>query len=245
MTCAFAGSRRLLTVWLGRMAYRPCWDLQRRLAAARAAGRAPDVVLLVEHDPVYTLGRAARRQHLLWDEAECARRGIDVVAVDRGGDVTYHGPGQLVGYPILDLRPLGLGVRDYVRALEEAMIRLLARFGVEGRREAGLPGAWVGQAKIGAIGVRCSRGVTTHGFAFNVDPDPEHYAGIVPCGIRDRGVTTLAAVLGRPVSVEQVVRPAGECLAAVLGYAGPDWAAPAALEELLAVTPATGCAAGT
>lgn len=240
-----ASARPLFSVWLGRMAYRPCWELQRRLAAARASGRAPYVLLLVEHEPVYTLGRAARREHVLWDEAECARRGVEVVEVDRGGDVTYHGPGQLVGYPVVDLRPLGLGVREYVRALEEAMLRLLRRFGVEGRREPGLPGVWVGSAKVGAIGVRCSRGITTHGFAFNVDPDPEHFAGIVPCGLRDRGVTSLAAVLGRPVGLEEAVRPAGECVARALGFPGPAWASPGELEDLLSLSGATGCAAGT
>lgn len=221
------------TAWLGRMAYRPCWELQRRLASARAAGALPDVLLLVEHPPVFTLGRSARPEHVLWDEEECRRRGVEVVAVDRGGDVTYHGPGQLVGYPIVHLGELGLGVRAYVHALEQAMIDLLQRMGVSAHRAPGLPGVWIGRAKIGAIGVRVSRGVTTHGFAFNVDPEVEHFTGIVPCGLRDRGVTTLAAVLGRPVPLGEVIPLAAECVARALGYAGPRWLEVGELERLL------------
>jgi lipoyl(octanoyl) transferase len=200
----------------GTVGYLDAWDLQRRLVARRQADTAGDVLVLLEHPPVYTLGSRADRTHVLLDEAELAVRGIEVVQVDRGGDVTYHGPGQLVGYPVLKLASVR-GVVDYVRALEEVLIRTAAAFGVTAERSSGLTGVWVGDRKLAAIGVRvASRGVTSHGFALNVTTDLHDFDGIVPCGIPDRGVCSLAS-LGVDVTVDQVAVAAEAAVADVFG----------------------------
>jgi lipoyl(octanoyl) transferase len=206
-------------VRLGRVPYRDAWSLQRALVTDRQADRRCDTLLLLEHPPVYTLGRRADRANLLLDAPALAERGIEVVEVDRGGDITYHGPGQLVGYPVLRLAGTR-DVVDYVRALEEVLLRTLATLGVDARRSDGLTGVWVGEEKIAAIGVRvASGGVTSHGFALNVDPALEDFAGIVPCGIRDRGVCSLAS-LGVDVALGEVsdlvVAAVGEVLGATL-----------------------------
>jgi lipoyl(octanoyl) transferase len=181
------------TAQLGIVDYREAWDLQRRLVDLRRTGEVGDLLLLLEHPAVYTMGKRTDRAHLLFDDTERARRGIDLVEVDRGGDITYHGPGQLVGYPILRLASIR-GVVDYVRTVEEVLIRALARFGVVGQRSEGYTGVWVDDEKIAAIGVRVASGaITSHGFALNVAPPMDHFSGIVPCGITDRGVTSLAA----------------------------------------------------
>jgi lipoyl(octanoyl) transferase len=200
----------------GTLPYREAWDLQRRIVADRQAGSGHDVLLLLEHPAVYTLGRRTDRSHVLFDEAERDARGIELVEVDRGGDVTYHGPGQLVGYPILRLATLR-GVVDYVRALEEVLIRLLATFGVIGERVPDLTGVWVGNDKIAAIGVRvASRGVTSHGFALNVTSDLDDFAGIVPCGIVGRGVCSLQS-LGVDTTVDEVADRIEPTVAEVFG----------------------------
>ncbi|MFO7778639.1 MAG: lipoyl(octanoyl) transferase LipB [Nitriliruptoraceae bacterium] len=179
---------------LGRVGYLEAWELQRALVAERQRGRARDALLLLEHPPVYTLGRRAERTNVLFDADQLARRGIEVIEVDRGGDVTYHGPGQLVGYPILALASVR-GVVDYVRALEDVLLRALSGLGVRAERVPGYTGVWVGEQKIAAIGVRvASGGVTSHGFALNVTPDLTDFTGIVPCGITDRGVCSLASL---------------------------------------------------
>ena len=183
--------------------------------AERQSGAIEDVLLLLEHDPVFTLGRNARRENLLLSEEELRARGFDVFETGRGGDVTYHGPGQVVGYPILDLSPDRRDVHRYVRDLEEAMIRTCRDYGVEAGRVAGLTGAWVGSEKIGAIGVRIARWVTSHGFAFNVATDLDPFGLIVPCGIRDRGITSLERLLGRPTDPSQVMQSLTRHLAAV------------------------------
>ncbi len=186
---------------LGVVPYAAGLDLQNRLVEERKAGKIPDQLLLLEHPPVITLGARARlnRSHLLATPAELDRAGVELLEAGRGGDVTYHGPGQLVGYPIIDLRPDRCDVHRYVRDLEEVMIRAAAAFGIAAERASGLTGAWVGRDKLAAIGVRVSRWVTSHGFAFNVATDLSHFAFIVPCGIRDRGVTSLTRLIGRPV----------------------------------------------
>lgn len=189
---------------LGRIRYADGLELQARLVEERKAGAIPDTLLLLEHEPVFTLGRNARKENVLLPEHELRARGFDVFEAGRGGDVTYHGPGQVVGYPILDLAPDRRDVHRYVRALEEVMIRAAADYGVTAGRIAGLTGCWVGDAKLGAIGVRLSRWVTSHGFAFNVDLDLAPFGLIVPCGIRTRGVTTLTTLLGRPLGVDEV-----------------------------------------
>ncbi len=173
--------------------------------AERQAGRALDHLLLLEHDPVFTLGRSARQENVLFPAEALRERGFDVFETGRGGDVTYHGPGQVVGYPVIDLSPDRRDVHRYVRDLEEVMIRTCADYGVEAGRVEGLTGTWVGRDKIGAIGVRIARWVTSHGFAFNVATDLSAFDLIVPCGIRGRGVTSLERLLGRPVPIDEVM----------------------------------------
>ncbi|HJK95626.1 MAG TPA: lipoyl(octanoyl) transferase LipB [Polyangiaceae bacterium LLY-WYZ-14_1] len=195
------GTRRPVQVHrLGRVPYAPTHRLQERLVKARQAGTIPDTLLLLEHDPVITLGRGAKAAHLLRSRDELDRLGVELHETGRGGDVTYHGPGQLVAYPILDLSPDRRDVRRYVGDLERWMIGTVARFGVDAGRVEGLNGAWVeGTRKIGAVGVRISRWVTMHGIALNVHPHMPHFGLIVPCGIADRGVTSLSAEMdGRP-----------------------------------------------
>lgn len=196
--------KRCTVVDLGRLEYSDAYRLQEQLRARRRAGEVGDLLLLVEHDPVITLGRRARREHLLADPESLARQGITVQETNRGGDITYHGPGQLVGYPILDLQALRQSVHGYVRHLEEVLIRTVADFGVSAGRLEGLTGVWVGTRKIAAIGVAIRHWVTMHGFALNVAPCLEHFGLIIPCGIADKGVTSLTQILGRPVALEEV-----------------------------------------
>ena len=184
---------------LGLVAYADALALQRALVDDRQRNRVPDVLLLVQHPHVLTLGvrNDGRRRHVLASEDQLAARGVEIHESGRGGDVTYHGPGQVVGYPIVDLRPDRCDVHRYVRDLEEVLIRTAADFGVVAERVEGLTGAWVGREKLAAIGVRISRWVTSHGFAFNVTTDLTYFDLIVPCGIADRGVTSLERLLGR------------------------------------------------
>lgn len=185
---------------LGSMAYAEAHALQERLVAARQADSIGDIVLLLEHPKVITLGRAAKQEHVLFSEEALHERGYELFSTGRGGDVTFHGPGQLVMYPILDLKPDREDVRRYVQDLEQAMILTCADYGVTAERVAGLNGAWVGENKIGAIGVRISRWVTMHGLALNVSTDLSSFGAIVPCGIAGRGVTSLQKELaGRNV----------------------------------------------
>ncbi|HEY8552108.1 MAG TPA: lipoyl(octanoyl) transferase LipB [Thermaerobacter sp.] len=207
----------LRVTWLpGLTPYEPAWRLQERLARARAEGRLPDLFLLLQHPPVYTVGRSGRDEEILLDPATRRRRGVQVFHVDRGGKVTYHGPGQLVGYGIVDLKHLPGGLRRYVHGLEEALVATLARFGIAAHREDGLVGVWVGREKIAAIGIRVSRGVTWHGFALNVDPDLSYFGGIIPCGITDRGVTSMGRLLGQAPPLDEVAQVAAQELARVL-----------------------------
>jgi lipoyl(octanoyl) transferase len=190
---------------LGFVPYGEALDLQKTLVDERRAGSVPDLLLLLQHPPVITLGvRRDSRSHVIASDGQLAMHGIEVHEAGRGGDVTYHGPGQIVGYPILDLRPDRCDVHRYVRDLEEVMIRVCADYGVAAHRVDGLTGAWVGTAKIGAIGVRISRWITSHGFAFNVNTRLEDFQLIVPCGIADRGVTSLRQQLGKELSIQDV-----------------------------------------
>ena len=186
---------------LGRVGYADGLALQRALVEDRRAGRVDDLLLLLEHPHVLTLGvRGDRgRTHILASPDLLDSRGVEVHETGRGGDITYHGPGQIVGYPILDLRPDRCDVHRYVRDLEEVLIRVAADFGVAASRVEGLTGVWVGRDKLAAIGVRIARWITSHGFALNVSTDLDYFDLIVPCGIADRGVTSLARLLGRPV----------------------------------------------
>lgn len=189
---------------LGREPYERAWELQHRLVKARQEGRLDDVLILLEHEPVITLGRLANASHILASADELRKAGITVHRVERGGDVTYHGPGQLVGYPVLSLEKHHLGVSDYMHALEDVLIRTLCDFGVPAHRRAGIIGVWVGEAKIAALGARVERGVTYHGFALNVAPNLEHFALIVPCGLAGTRVTSMQRELGKPVEMQLV-----------------------------------------
>ena len=185
---------------------------------ARRRGEAGDALLLLEHPPVVTLGRGAHRENLLLDRASLAARGIELHDAGRGGDVTFHDPGQLVGYPVLALEGARRDAHRYLRDLEEGLIRTAAAFGVEAARVPGLTGVWVGKEKLAAIGVRIGTGwITSHGFALNVGEDLSGFATIVPCGIRDRGVTSLSCVLGAPVALEEVAPIAAAEIARALG----------------------------
>jgi len=191
---------------LGRIGYAEGLELQNELVEQRRRGEIPDQLLLLEHPPVITLGVKVRndRSHVIATPAKLAELGVEIYETGRGGDVTYHGPGQVVGYPILDLRPDRCDVHAYVRDLEEVLIGAARHFGVEAGRVRGLTGIWVGAEKLAAIGVRISRWITSHGFAFNVNTDLSHFNLIIPCGITDRGVTSLQKLLGRPVNMAEV-----------------------------------------
>lgn len=186
---------------LGTLSYREAWDVQLETHAAVVAGALPPTLLLVEHPPVITFGRKGGREHLLTSESFLREQGFDLFDVERGGDVTYHGPGQLVGYPIFQV---GRKVQDYLRVLEGAMTEVLARFGIEGIGSPGYAGVWVGDSKVAAIGVAIKRDVSFHGFALNVHTNLDHFKYIVPCGLADKGVTSLSALLGREVSLDEV-----------------------------------------
>ena len=188
---------------LGVVPYQDALALQRSLVEDRRAGIVPDLLLLLQHPAVITVGVKGDggRSNVLADGARLAKLGIEISETGRGGDVTYHGPGQIVGYPILDLRPDRCDVHRYVRDLEEVMIRACADYGIRAGRIPGLTGTWVGDGKIGAIGIRISRWITSHGFAFNVNTNLDHFNLIVPCGISDRGVTSLQQATGRTIPV--------------------------------------------
>jgi lipoyl(octanoyl) transferase len=191
---------------LGLVPYAEALTLQRSLVEDRRAGRIPDTLLLLEHPHVLTLGVRGDggRSHILATDATLSSRGIEVHETGRGGDITYHGPGQVVGYPIIDLNPDRRDVHRYVRDLETLLIRTAADYGIDAGRVEGLTGVWAGNEKLAAIGVRIARWITSHGFALNVTTDLDHFDLIVPCGIADRRVTSLARLLGRPVKVAEV-----------------------------------------
>ena len=191
---------------LGMISYAEGLEIQKGLVEQRKAGQIPDQLLLLEHPPVITLGVKAKndRSHIVASPELLAAEGVEVFETGRGGDVTYHGPGQLVGYPIIDLNPDRRDVHRYVRDLEEVMIRMAASFGVTAGRVPGLTGAWVGDEKLAAIGVRIARWVTSHGFAFNVNTSLNHFDLIVPCGISDKGVTSLSKLIGSVVPMKDV-----------------------------------------
>ncbi len=219
-------------LWLGRMDYADALTLQQQCIELRHAGHIGNLLLLLEHPPVLTLGRNARRENVLASDAQLAARGITVHSINRGGDVTYHGPGQLVCYPIFDLRSLAgasgrrLGPVDFVRQLEEVLMRVCGGFGILSGRVPGRTGVWVGatgdERKIAAIGVHISRGITSHGFALNVTTRPEDFQWIVPCGIADRAVTSMEAeiVASMPEhcpGLESVANRAALCFGQVFG----------------------------
>jgi lipoyl(octanoyl) transferase len=187
---------------LGRVDYAEALQFQRERVAQRKADAIPDTLLLLEHPHVYTLGRNAKREHLLIPNRQLAQLGAQLFETDRGGDITYHGPGQLVGYPIFDLAKHRRDIAWFMRSLEEVFIGVASDFGIEAARLAGAPGVWVGNDKLVAMGVHISRWVTSHGFAFNVSTDLRYFDWIVPCGLRGKGVTSLEKLLGRPVEMQ-------------------------------------------
>ena len=212
--------------WLGRVEYLEAWEYQQELARRRARGEIADRILMLEHPPVFTTGRRGPGANLRLPEEAL---GAPLVETDRGGDITFHGPGQLIAYPIVDLRAAGLSVVSYVRALEEAVVRTVRTYGIEGHTECGLTGVWVGEAgpsaeKIAAIGVRVGKPggpaggwVTTHGLALNVTVDLEWFERIVPCGIGDRGVVSIESLTGQTPRLQEVADVLSDALADVLG----------------------------
>ena len=219
-----------LAIPLGRIPYAPALEMQRRLHARVAAGELPDLLLLLEHDHVITLGKRGSDADVLADTETLAGLGIEVIATDRGGEATYHGPGQLVGYPIVNLRGGIGGALRYVTALESALVATLAQFGIRGESESRPTGVWVGDAKIAAIGVKISRGVSMHGFALNVSTDTGYFEHLVPCGIPGGSVTSMALELGRPVDLESVASAVARNFGTAIGRA-IEWAAPERVGE--------------
>ena len=190
-------------VWLGDMEYLEAYDLQLSLVEKVHSGQEPNTLLLLEHPHVYTKGRLSKESDVLLPEEDLAAKGVAVLETDRGGQVTYHGPGQLVVYPIVNLKDWG-GPVKYVRALEQVVIATLAEMGITANCESGNTGVWTGQGKIAAIGVKISRGIAFHGLALNVNTDLTYYQNIIPCGIADRPVTSMASILREPVDMELV-----------------------------------------
>jgi lipoyl(octanoyl) transferase len=211
--------RPLDVLRLGRIAYADALELQNQLVAQRRAGEIPDTLLLLEHPHVITLGSGAHEENVLVSAEERAERGIELFETGRGGDVTYHGPGQLVGYPILDLKPDRQDLHRYLRDLEEMLIGVLGEFGLRGSRKEGLTGVWVDDRKLAAIGVRVSSGwITSHGFALNVATDLSFFGAIVPCGIRDHGVGSIAEEVSRPVTLAEAEDAVVRQMARVFGH---------------------------
>ena len=202
---------------LGLVDYQSALDLQTDLRDRRIAGEIPDTLVLLEHPPVITLGRSGNMENILVPESELTDRGIQFFHANRGGDVTYHGPGQIVGYTIMDLTSHGIDLRKHLWKLEEVLIRALEGLGVGGRRREGLTGVWVGENKIASIGIHVKRWVTMHGFALNVSPDMEHISLIYPCGIKDAAMTSVEKILGRPVSRSDVLSALREAFGQVFG----------------------------
>ena len=188
------------TMNLGKKSYGEVWNLQKKMQIKRMAGEIDDLLILVEHDPVYTLGKNADVNHLL----QSRDRTIEVFNVERGGDITFHGPGQLVGYPIIDLANYKKSVSWYMHSLEQVTIEVLSEFEISAKRVKDLTGVWVGDKKIAAQGVRLTRWVTMHGFSINVNTDLSYYNGIIPCGIFDRGVTSMEELLGSTQRMEKI-----------------------------------------
>lgn len=215
-------SRSLNVHRLGRVGYREALELQGRIMEARQERRIPDTLLLLEHPHTLTFGSRQRPEHLLVSPEELAHRGVGLYPTRRGGDITYHGPGQIVGYPIVELKLPGRGVHWYVRGLEEVLIRTLASYGIEGERSPGQTGVWVGREKIAAIGVEVKRWVTRHGFALNVTTDLTYFDLIVPCGIPDKGVTSMERLSGRAPDQVEVEDEILRRFVEVFGYSETD-----------------------
>jgi lipoate-protein ligase B len=211
-------SRSARACWLGRTPYREAWDLQADLVSALRDGHAPDTLLLLEHPHVFTMGKAASPDHLLWDEKERARRDVEVMWSDRGGEATYHGPGQLVGYPILDLSHFGLSIPQYLEKLEQSLIDYLHDLGVDAEPgEPGLTGVWSGGEKVAAIGIKLNRSIVSHGFALNLTTDLGYFDGIIPCGHADKRPTSVEAITGTRIDTQAAARAYAEHFSRMFG----------------------------
>ncbi|MFI5283503.1 MAG: lipoyl(octanoyl) transferase LipB [Candidatus Dormibacterales bacterium] len=223
--------RTVRACWLGSVPYRQAWDLQERLVGALRDGSGTDALLLLEHPHVFTLGKAAAPDHLLWPESERTRRGVEVVWSDRGGEATYHGPGQLVGYPVLDLAHFDLTIPQYVDALERTLISYLRELGIDSTPgEPGLTGVWSRGEKVAAIGIKLNRSVVSHGFALNVCTDLSYFDGIVPCGHLDKRPTSIEAIAGGAIPVDVAARGCAAHFAAAMG-AELDWVPAATVDD--------------
>lgn len=213
-------SRSVRVCWLGRTPYREAWDLQAELVAALRDGHAPDTLLLLEHPHVFTMGKAASPDHLLWDKTEQARREVAVVWSDRGGEATYHGPGQLVGYPILDLAHFDLSIPQYLEMLEQSLIDYLQDLGVDAKPgDPGLTGVWSRGEKVAAIGIKLNRSIVSHGFALNLTTDLGYFDGIIPCGHADKRPTSVEAITGLRIETQAVARAYSGHFSRVFGAA--------------------------
>jgi lipoyl(octanoyl) transferase len=210
-------ARDLVVSRPGLVPYKDALDLQTRLHEQRSNSNIADILVLLEHPHVFTIGRRGSREDVLWDDEVLKARAVEVVEADRGGQVTYHGPGQIVGYPIVDLGP-GADLVAYVRKLEDVLIATLARFGLLGEKDEGNTGVWIGNSKVAAIGVRVTRGVTKHGFALNVCADLSYFAGIIPCGITDKGVTSMALHMDSKPPIDDVYEALEQEFVDVFGY---------------------------
>ena len=222
---------RVRASWLGSVPYREAWDLQAALVRELREGAGHDTLLLLEHPHVFTMGKAAAPEHVLWDEDERARRRVEVVWSDRGGEATYHGPGQLVGYPVLDLAHLELTIPQYLERLERSLIKYLGELGIDSEPGApGFTGVWRNGEKLAAIGIKLDRSVVSHGFALNLTTDLGYFEGIVPCGHADRRPTSVEAVTGRRIDTRSAAETYTGHFAAVFGV-GVDWVPAGRLRE--------------
>ena len=222
-------SQNVRACWLGSTPYREAWDLQAEIVSAIRDGTSPDTLLLLEHPHVFTMGKAAGAQDLLWDESERLRRQVDVIWSDRGGEATYHGPGQLVGYPLIDLAHFELTIPAYLQKLEHSLIEYLRELGVESEPgERGLTGVWSRGEKLAAIGIKLNRSVVSHGFALNLTTDLDYFDGIIPCGHIDKRPTSVEALTGRHLDVESAARDYAKHFANVFG-AQVEWSSQSVL----------------
>ena len=222
-------SQNVRACWLGSTPYQEAWDLQAEIVAAVRDGQEPDTLLLLEHPRVFTMGKAASPDHLLWDDGERSRRDVGVIWSDRGGEATYHGPGQLVGYPIIDLVHFELTIPAYIQKLEQSLIEYLRELGVESEPgERGLTGVWSQGEKVAAIGIKLNRSIVSHGFALNLTTDLEYFDGIVPCGHADKRATSVEALTGRRIDTATAAREYARHFVDVFGAAA-EWASPESL----------------
>lgn len=197
-------SKKLSYVDLGRIDFKKAWELQKTYFENRSLGEIDDTIFICEHNHTYTLGKVADKKNLLMSEEELKKKGIDVYEIDRGGDITYHGPGQIVGYPILDLSNWKTDTNAYLRSLEEVIIKTCREYEIEAGRNNKFTGVWIGNRKICAIGIKINKWVTMHGFALNVNTDLNFFNGIIPCGITDKEVTSMQKELGAEISIDEV-----------------------------------------